>query len=357
MKMFRRPAKATVPKEGTTLDRRTRHQAVEEADRLAAEGSHRAAIDLLTETNRRGPSFEVERRLVEIRHDAFASLESEGLDAWPPPFDAPPADAEGIPQTTGPELTVERMRNGILGQGALLVRELLPRERAEELARGIQAAFDAAESFEAGETDSETRSWYAPFHPPTGTKVGGRRFVRQGGGVWTADSPRMLFSVIEMLHDVGFIAIVNEYLGEEAAISVDKSTLRIVPPDSGTNWHQDGAFLGQGIRTCNLWLALSPCGEDAPSLDVVPRRFDRVVETGSGGAAFDWSVGSGTIEDVAGPAGVVRPCFETGDALLFDDLFLHRTGVGEGMTKPRLAIESWFFAASTYPSGQVPLLI
>ena len=35
---------------------------------------------------------------------------------------------------------------------------------------------------------------------------------------------------------------------------------------------------------------------------------------------------------------------------------LHRTGVSPGMTRTRYAIESWFFAPSTYPQDQVPIL-
>jgi len=46
----------------------------------------------------------------------------------------------------------------------------------------------------------------------------------------------------------------------------------------------------------------------------------------------------------------------SGDALLFDHFFLHRTGVAPGMTRERHAIETWFFAPSTYPDGQIPLV-
>ena len=74
-------------------------------------------------------------------------------------------------------------------------------------------------------------------------------------------------------------------------LSANKCTLRRVPIDANTDWHQDGAFLGAGIRALNVWLALSDCGVDAPGLDLVPRRFDDVLETGTGGAIFDWAVG------------------------------------------------------------------
>ena len=59
----------------------------------------------------------------------------------------------------------------------------------------------------------------------------------------------------------------------------------------------------------------------------------------------------------AGPADVVRPRFAAGDALLFDHLFLHRTAVGEHMTRERHAMETWFFAPSAYPKGQIPLAL
>jgi len=129
-----------------------------------------------------------------------------------------------------------------------------------------------------------------------------------------------------------------------------------VPVTSGTDWHQDGAFLGDDIRTVNVWLTLTHCGDTAPGLDVVARRFHGLAETGTEGAIFDWSVGDPVVERVADGAPIVRPVFEPGDALLFDNMFLHRTAVDVSMTEPRYAIESWFFAPSKYPQDQVPLV-
>jgi hypothetical protein len=60
-------------------------------------------------------------------------------------------------------------------------------------------------------------------------------------------------------------------------------------------------------------------------------------------------------EAAGGAGGILRPEFSPGDALLFDHLFLHRTGVSSGMTRQRWAIETWFFAPSSYPDGQIPL--
>jgi hypothetical protein len=60
-------------------------------------------------------------------------------------------------------------------------------------------------------------------------------------------------------------------------------------------------------------------------------------------------------EKAAGKAGIIRPIFEPGDVLLFDELFLHQTGSDPGMPHPRYAVESWFFGSSAFPSDYVPL--
>jgi hypothetical protein len=188
-----------------------------------------------------------------------------------------------------------------------------------------------------------------------------REWVRKGGGVWAADSPRVMFTMLEAFDRAGVGDIITGYLGERPAISMRKCTLRRVPSDlASADWHQDGAFLGSDVRSVNVWLALTDCGGDAPApgLEYVPRRVDRVLETGTEGAVFDWSVGPGMVDKVADSldAEAIRPRFHAGDALLFDDLFLHRTATDARLTEDRYAIESWFFAPSTYPSDQIPLV-
>jgi hypothetical protein len=162
-------------------------------------------------------------------------------------------------------------------------------------------------------------------------------------------------AVIDVLEEAGLRPVLTQYLGERPVLSAKKTTLRRVPTDSGSDWHQDGAFLGRDVRSVNVWLALSHCGIDAPGLDVVARRLD-LVETGTEGAIFDWSVGRPVVERAAGPNGIVRPVFRPGDALLFDDRNLHATACSSEMTGARYALEAWFFAPSKYPSDQVPVV-
>ena len=55
------------------------------------------------------------------------------------------------------------------------------------------------------------------------------------------------------------------------------------------------------------------------------------------------------VAEVTASTGVVRPIFEPGDAILFDEMNLHSTAADPSMPNPRYAIESWFFGLSRLP--------
>jgi hypothetical protein len=111
------------------------------------------------------------------------------------------------------------------------------------------------------------------------------------------------------------------------------------------------------VRALNLWLSLSRCGDEAPGLDLVPRRLDHHVTTQTDEAWLDHAVSQRVAEEAAGDRPILRPTFEPGDALLFDELFLHKTGSDPSMPKPRFAIENWFFGASGFPEDYAPLAV
>ena len=106
-----------------------------------------------------------------------------------------------------------------------------------------------------------------------------------------------------------------------------------------------------------MWVTLSRCGDDAPGLDLVPRRLDHIAETGTGGALLR-VVGRARHRRRGGRATCRSSgrVFEPGDALLFDELFLHRTATNAEMTRDRYALETWFFAPSLYPDDQIPFV-
>jgi hypothetical protein len=311
-------------------------------------------IERLAGVNRSEPDLDHERALLHLRNLlAIRRLEDSPADRGlpEPDYDALP---DGPLIEIGPaELTPGVLRAGILRSGCVLVRGLVDRERAERLARDIDRCFtertrhDAKRSFDP--------RYYTPFEhdPRRGVRLL-REWIQEGGGVLAVDSPRICFRMSEALRIAGLPELVEGYLGGPPLISGDKTTLRKAEPSVSGAWHQDGKFMGQ-VRALNLWLSLSDCGRDAPGLDLVPRRLDEHVPTKTDDAIMLNQVSQRAAETAAGELPILRPIFTPGDALLFDELFLHKTASEASMRRPRYALESWFFAPSGFPADYVPL--
>jgi hypothetical protein len=349
---------------------------VARASELLERGDVHEAIQLLTALRRERSDTELERALVDARHRGCALLPSPGPTSSAPIAEGRPSDGS-VYEVAASELTAWHVREGLARSGCVLVRDLVDPERVDRLVRGIDAAFSAYDSSTAGgPAESE---WYAPFPMPECISPDGagdavivapgsppaksipvkahRRFTRDGSGLWTVDSPRMLFELFELVDDTGVGAVITEVLGERPFLSANKCVLRRVPPaDMPGGWHQDGAFLGSEISALNLWIALTPCGQTAPGLDIVPKRFERILEPGGDKAFFKWSLSDEDVEEAAEGAGIVRPVFEAGDALLFDHRLVHRTASSPAMPECRHAIEAWFYGPSAFPASQLPLV-
>jgi hypothetical protein len=245
------------------------------------------------------------------------------------------------------------LRGAVLRDGCLLVRGLVEPSEARTLAADVERAFDAREAHAAGSRRDD--GLYEEFAPDPGFRpLQMERAYVASVGVWTADSPRLAARVFGLLELAGIRELLSDYFGEDPVLTVNKCTLRVGEPGTPGPWHQDGAFLGD-VRTLNIWLALTRCGERAPSLDVVPQRIDRVLETGTEGAMHDWSVSPHIAENSGDRARPVRLHFDPGDALLFDELCVHRPGSDPTMPETRYAAETWFFSPSRVPDGYTPL--
>ena len=243
--------------------------------------------------NRVLPNREVERRLLQLRYDAFERLErSSSPPPWPRGVSAlvPPGCP---PEISSTDLNSGIFTNAILEAGSLLVRGLIPPATVNKLVAGIERSFAASDAAENGSLSVDDAPWFEEFQPASSQKKWSPRFpkfLRSGGGVYAADSPPVFFDLIEAVEEAGITALVTAHLGERPALSVKKTVLRRVTHESSNaSWHQDGAFMGTNIRTVNLWLALTRCGDDAPGLDILPRRLNYIVETGTTGAIFDWA--------------------------------------------------------------------
>ncbi len=339
-------------------------RAIGEANKLARAGRHLDAIALLSDANRHERDRSIERRLVELRFEAFR----RGAH---PPARLSPADTvedlftgQLIPEIRGQDLTVQRVRSAIRNHGSLMVRGLVRPHDAVRLKSDIDAAFEAFDARANADTPEHVAGWYEPIeihHVTDSLRVQKRR----NGGLFAVESPPVLFDLIEILTTAGVGDLAREFLGEDPWILARKVTLRRMPHDGSGAWHQDGAFMGKDLRALNIWLALSHCGTDAPSLDVVGRRIDHIVPPG--GASKSYAVSAERAEEI-GAGAIVRPVFEPGDALVFDHMCLHRTGRDPNATKDRYAIETWLMAPSSYaamtsrveegfqPDDQVPLV-
>jgi hypothetical protein len=340
---------------------------MERADRLLAGGRGVEAVELLMAANRSARDRRIERRLVELRSDAYLSTSWPGEPpAWPDSVDDLFPGAV-IPEIAGSELTLDHLRSAIGHHGTLLVRRLVDQERVAILVDDVERALTAYDARSDGVSRPDVDGWYEAFDR-LGVSAEQKRAMRKRGSVLTVESPPAMFDLVETFDAVGLSRLVREYFGESPTLLARKATLRRISHQGESGgWHQDGAFMGVDIRSLNVWLALSHCGDDAPGLDVVARRLTELVQTGDGAFA-DWATGPDAAADAAAGA-LVRPIFEPGDALFFDQLNLHRTAIDPGMPHDRYAIETWFFSPSTYegmttdvgdgasPRDQIPILL
>ena len=327
-----------------------------EGEELVGSGRIVEAVDLLAAAGRRRRDPQVELRLVELRHAATHSFDpGPGRSPWPPSFDDPFPDVVGRP----PEIAAGDLTAGLLGasvahHGSLIVRNLFT---DEEVAAGVEAidrSRAAASDDDGGRAGSR---WYRPFDADDAQLAAHRKRVVSRGGVWLADSPASTAWFLDHLASAGVIGAITGHLGERPGFSLQKSTMRRIPPTDGfTGWHQDGSFLGPDVRAMNVWVALSRCGVEYPSpgLEIMPKRVEEILPIGDGIGPI--AVSSSRVEELARETPVLRPEFAPGDAMLFDERFLHRTYLDGDMTEARYALECWFFALSHFAADYVPFL-
>jgi Phytanoyl-CoA dioxygenase (PhyH) len=311
----------------------------------------RTEIQRLTEANRSHPDRATERRLLRLRHQAGVRLlQANGhRPEHPEPDFASLPEADGLPEISRQDVTPELLRAAILRDGCLLVRGLVDREDALRIAAEIDRSFAARDG--AAERDG----YFEEFVPDAPFEIAVRPWIHEGGGVLAVDAPSVTFSMFKLFESAGVPQLVADYLGEPPLISAHKTTLRKAEPQVPGAWHQDGAFMGD-VRALNLWLSLSRCGDESPGLDVVPRRLDEIVRDPEN-SWLEFDISQQKAEEVAAPAQIIRPIFEPGDALFFDELFLHQTGSDPSMPKPRFAIENWFFGGSAFPGDYAPITV
>ena len=311
------------------------------------------------------PTLELAKEMIDLRIQGGPQA-TGGKINWTEQHDNRFGEVTGLPEIAAAELSVEALRAGILGKGGLIVRNVMNEQTVAHFRGCIEKSLSSPVRLGHSQPGLEQGdAWFRRSPKVEGGAQGPAR-VRGGdlsataGSVWAVDAPRTAADLIAFYQRMSLDTLLTEYFNEPALLSVRKWVLRCVPPMKGGNkgWHQDGRFMGEGIRTVNLWIALSDCGEGmpAPGLELHADNRRVIHETGTQGAFFDWTVGPELVAELEREAPIVCPTFRAGDAIFFDHFSLHRTGEGPEDSQSRYAVESWFFAASTAPAKQQPLL-
>ena len=326
------------------------------AAELAADGRCLQALADLVALNRVAPDAEVERRMVELRHAAFAELDAARptvLAARASPTRSPAPD--GLPESTRRHLTGDLLGGAIMHHGCLRVDGLVdvPTGRPASTATSSDA-FDARE-----------RAGRRRGRPRPAALV---RAVRARSGEGRAASPGTVrpgrrcavapLGARRGLRARGVTKVVTEYFDERPAMIANKWVLRRSPTRNGRHRLPPGRRLPRRGdphgRLLDRALALRPrhrATGHGPRPAPLRRRpgWRR-------GATFPWSLAEAALD------GVLRTCRvqpgRSRRATRCSSTSSCPTAPAWAPTSAtRYAIESWFVAPSSYPAKHVPVVL
>lgn len=264
-----------------------------------------------------------------------------------------PCVSTPLPVMSSDKLSANSMSTALSSAGCVVVKNLLSIDSIKFLIESIDKAFLGYDR--RNDTSGVPDPWYQPFIPVGDPIHELRGWLRRGGGMLACDSPIILEFWLGLLKKAGVVEMIADYFGEQPLASVDKCTLRRITPgttETGIEWHQDGSFLGMQNQPSNIWVSLSDCAR-SPGLEILPRRLECLVETGTHGAGYAEAIGDDLVRQMAVESPLIRPDMKPGDALVFDGLLLHRTAPATPVqSSSRYAIETWFFRPSSFPGQQ-----
>ncbi len=326
------------------------------SDFLASQKRYLEAVDYLQNLAAQKENSEIERQLVRLRGEAGLSLIKNSKPMIEPCVTAGEA-VPGFPlSVTRGEISHTVVRKGIASNGCVWVKGFFDASHTKQLQTVVHHSLQALEQA-TNEGKTRVSPWYEYYvpriTPPSAAYKD--RFSNRLGSLRICDTPRGLCTWLHLAKESGLLQIVQDYLSARPILTTFKTTFRQPKPGpENKTWHQDGAFMGP-VRTLNVWVALTKCGRDAPGMEFIPERMN-ILETGTDDAVFNWSVAPSLVNQRFSNR-IVRPEFEPGDILLFDETLLHRTYIEPTMTSARYAIESWFFHPSAYPDEYAVLAV
>ena len=250
---------------------------------------------------------------------------ADGSPAPTPQVDDRFPEEAGVPEVQAHELSAACVASALQHHGGLLVRDLLDEETVARLRTHLHPA---------------SLRIILPVPPDADARQ-------------LAEVDALLTGVASAYEASGLMPVVREYLREPPVAAAHRIVVRRVSAeDAGLGWHQDGQFFGI-CSALSVWSALDDCGDDGPSIGFVPQRVGHVIAAEPGLRSNPEM--KQAVDELLDGRPFVEPVLRAGDALLFDELTIHRTGTRTVRAEHRDVMITWFFAPSRFPEGSTPL--
>jgi len=118
---------------------------------------------------------------------------------------------------------------------------------------------------------------------------------------------------------------------------------RVLPTQESSHipFHQDVTALA--VACVNVWVPLVPCGVDAPSLEIMAARTDKIFPTVSSAGDYNQTeITAAVVYEAFPPELRFYPKPEVGDAVVLLGGTIHRSHIAPGMTRARMSVEMRF---------------
>lgn len=144
----------------------------------------------------------------------------------------------------------------------------------------------------------------------------------------------------------------TEVFGQEPELDPGQTVLRLVGSDRETShvpFHQDMRAFGK--IGANVWAPMTPAGGDHPGLELIPKRFTKLLPTMATAGDYDYlNIDLAEAATELDVLDAVRPELSPGDCILFLGDVVHRSYIPsasiEQAASQRLSVEMRFFAQS-----------
>ena len=306
------------------------------------------ALDRLVAEAGATPTEAQAARMLDLRFELGAARRQAAHDQQgPPPLQVAHDRFEGergLPDIAAPDLDAEALASALGHHGGLVVRGLLTADEVAALREDLRHELK--------------RRWSQPDDEAAAAERDRRMAWLRG----LKASPVGLAHLLAAYERGGLLPAVRGYLGGDVLANALRVRIKRDREIKGIPWHQDAAYFRGRLHAVNAWTALTPVGEQCPSLELLPRHLDEILGLREDALAKREAnavlhYGEELSEPARqaleeGPPPVVS-VLEPGDAIVFSDHTLHRTQVTDWVVPRREVALSWFFAPSRFPTGNL----